>query len=197
VSFYEKLGYAVEVRVSMENVRTEVRGAVPCSKSKDRGYHDPELVLSVCTGALLLAEAGLLDGLEATTHYGAIDLLRQTAPQTTVHADRRFVDNWRVICSGGIAAGIDMSLHVLDRLLGRDVAVLRWRASGELVAELEKLSRCCRVLFAEVLQRCPGVKHSCAASALGPLLESPLVAGSGCFGITTSPWIGLIGGVQR
>jgi transcriptional regulator GlxA family with amidase domain len=82
-----------------------------------------ELVLSVCTGALLLAKAGLLDGLEATTHHGAIDLLRQTAPQATVHADRRFVDNGRVVGSAGIAAGIDMSLHVLCRLLGREIAV--------------------------------------------------------------------------
>ena len=82
-----------------------------------------ELVLSVCTGALLLAKAGLLDGLEATTHHGAIDLLRQTASSMRVHADRRFVDNGRVVCSAGIAAGIDMSLHVVSRLLGREIAV--------------------------------------------------------------------------
>jgi hypothetical protein len=69
-----------------------------------------------------VANAGLLDGLEATTHHGAIDLLREVAPKTTVHADRRFVDNGRVVCSAGIAAGIDMSLHVLARLLGRKVA---------------------------------------------------------------------------
>jgi transcriptional regulator GlxA family with amidase domain len=81
-----------------------------------------ELVLSVCTGALLLAKAGLLDGLEATTHHGAIDLLREVAPRTMVHADRRFVDNGRVVCSAGIAAGIDMSLHVVGRLLGQGVA---------------------------------------------------------------------------
>jgi transcriptional regulator GlxA family with amidase domain len=81
-----------------------------------------ELVLSVCTGALLLARAGLLDGLEATTHHKAIDLLRQVAPTTTVHADRRFVDNGQVICSAGIAAGIDMSLHVVGRLLGNEAA---------------------------------------------------------------------------
>ncbi len=81
-----------------------------------------ELILSVCTGALLLAKAGLLDGLEATTHHGAIGLLRQTAPKATVHADRRFVDNGRVICSAGIAAGIDMSLHVVGRLLGEEIA---------------------------------------------------------------------------
>jgi transcriptional regulator GlxA family with amidase domain len=82
-----------------------------------------ELILSVCTGALLLAKAGLLDGLETTTHHEAINLLRQTAPDTIVHSDRRFVDNGRVICSAGIAAGIDMSLHVLGRLLSQEVAV--------------------------------------------------------------------------
>jgi transcriptional regulator GlxA family with amidase domain len=81
-----------------------------------------ELVLSVCTGALLLGQAGLLDGLEATTHHGALDLLRQTASKTRVHSDRRFVDNGRIICSAGIAAGIDMSLYVVGRLLGEDVA---------------------------------------------------------------------------
>ncbi len=81
-----------------------------------------ELVLSVCTGALLLAKAGLLEGLEATTHHGAIDLLRQTAPNTVVHEDRRVVDNGPVICSAGIAAGIDMSLHVVAKLLGEEVS---------------------------------------------------------------------------
>jgi transcriptional regulator GlxA family with amidase domain len=88
-----------------------------------RMARESELILSVCTGALLLGRAGLLDGLEATTHHGALDLLRQTAPRATVHADRRFVDNGRVICSAGIAAGIDMSLHVVARLLGREMAV--------------------------------------------------------------------------
>ena len=82
-----------------------------------------ELVLSVCTGALLLAKAGLLDGLEATTHRAALDLLREVAPNTTIHTDRRYVDNGRVICSAGIAAGIDMSLHVVERLCGRELAI--------------------------------------------------------------------------
>ena len=81
-----------------------------------------ELVLSVCTGALLLGKAGLLDGLTATTHHGAIELLGQVAPQCTVRKDVRYVDNGRVITSGGIAAGIDMSLYVVARLLGRDHA---------------------------------------------------------------------------
>ena len=81
-----------------------------------------DLVLSVCTGALLLAKAGLLDDLEATTHHVAYELLRELAPSATVHEDRRMVDNGRVITSAGISAGIDMSFHVVSRLLGRKVA---------------------------------------------------------------------------
>lgn len=104
-----------------QGTRQEMHNAVLLDWIK-QAASTAELVLSVCTGALLLAQAGLLDGLEATTHSGAIDLLRQTAPLSTVHTDRRFVDNGRVICSGGIAAGIDMSLHVVGKLLGRDVA---------------------------------------------------------------------------
>jgi transcriptional regulator GlxA family with amidase domain len=57
-----------------------------------------------------------------TTHLAALDLLRQVAPNATVESDRRFVDNGRVICSAGIVAGIDMSLHVVEKLLGEDVA---------------------------------------------------------------------------
>ncbi|MFZ5624669.1 MAG: DJ-1/PfpI family protein [Gemmatimonadota bacterium] len=81
-----------------------------------------ELVLSVCTGALLLGKAGLLDGLRATTHHLALDLLRQTAPAARIEPDQRVVDNGKVVLSAGVAAGIDMSLHVVARLLGEDVA---------------------------------------------------------------------------
>ncbi len=81
-----------------------------------------ELLLSVCTGALLLARAGLLDDLKATTHHGALDLLRETAPRTTVLEGSRFVDNGKIICSAGISAGIDMSLYVVARLLGKNQA---------------------------------------------------------------------------
>jgi len=78
-----------------------------------------ELLLSVCTGALLLAKAGLLAGLEATTHHGAFDLLAALSPSTRVNRVNRFVETTeRIVTSGGISAGIDMSLHVVERLLG-------------------------------------------------------------------------------
>ena len=83
---------------------------------------DATLILSVCTGALLLAKAGLLEGLAATTHFGAFELLRSVAPNTEMREGARIVDNGRVILSAGVSAGIDMSLHVVARLLGDDVA---------------------------------------------------------------------------
>ena len=82
-----------------------------------------ELVLSVCSGALVLAKAGLLNGLKATTHHDALDELRAIHPDIGVDGQRRFIDNGRVIVSAGISAGIDMSLHVVARLLGREQAL--------------------------------------------------------------------------
>lgn len=82
-----------------------------------------ELVLSVCTGALMLATAGLLDGLSATTHFNALELLAKTCPSARMMPGRRFVDNGKVIVSAGVSAGIDMSFHVVARLLGVELAI--------------------------------------------------------------------------
>lgn len=81
-----------------------------------------ELVASVCTGAFLLAEAGLLDGQAATTHWEDLDELRAAYPQVRVSAGRRWIDNGRIVTSGGISAGLDMSLHLVERLAGRALA---------------------------------------------------------------------------
>jgi transcriptional regulator GlxA family with amidase domain len=75
-----------------------------------------ETVASVCTGALLLAKAGLLNELPATTHYLSHALLRELAPTALIQEDRRFVDNGHIATSAGIAAGIDLSLHLVARL---------------------------------------------------------------------------------
>ncbi|MFN2153020.1 MAG: DJ-1/PfpI family protein, partial [Anaerolineales bacterium] len=81
---------------------------------------EAELGLSVCTGALVLGATGLLDGLRVTTHHQVFDLLREVASDSQVIEDERFIDNGRVITSGGISAGIDMSLYVVGKLLGED-----------------------------------------------------------------------------
>jgi transcriptional regulator GlxA family with amidase domain len=84
---------------------------------------EAEVVLTVCTGALLLAKAGLLDGLAATTHHGSIAALRRMAPDTAVHEGLRYVDNGRIITTAGVSAGIDGALHLVSRLLGETAAV--------------------------------------------------------------------------
>ncbi len=81
-----------------------------------------EKIMSVCTGALLLAKAGLLDGLRATTHYQVFDTLAELAPNTEILRNERFIDNGKILTSAGVSAGIDMSLYVIGLLYGKDEA---------------------------------------------------------------------------
>jgi transcriptional regulator GlxA family with amidase domain len=81
-----------------------------------------ELMLSVCTGSLILAKAGLLEGLSATTHWKAVEAMQAAAPNTTLFPEKRWVDNGRIILSAGVSAGMDMSLYVISKLLGAAVA---------------------------------------------------------------------------
>lgn len=81
-----------------------------------------ELVVSICTGALLLGAAGLLDGLRATTHHAALDELAEAAPRCSIVRGQRYVDNGQIITSAGTTAGIDTALYVVQRLLGAAIA---------------------------------------------------------------------------
>jgi putative intracellular protease/amidase len=81
-----------------------------------------DVVLSVCNGAFILARAGLLDGLEATTFAGMIDELKEAAPRTKVVRDKRFVDNGRIVTAAGLSSGIDGALHIIEKLYGKGTA---------------------------------------------------------------------------
>ncbi|WP_280155496.1 DJ-1/PfpI family protein [Piscinibacter sp. XHJ-5] len=81
------------------------------------------ILASVCTGALLLAQAGVLDDLEATTHWEDVAALRALRPGLRVREGVRWVDAGAVVTSAGISAGIDMSLHLVQRLHSRDLAL--------------------------------------------------------------------------
>jgi hypothetical protein len=78
--------------------------------------------MSVCNGAFILAKAGLLDGLEATTTAFLTERLKAEAPRTRVNTSVRFVDNGKIITTAGLSSGIDGSLHVIERLYGRGTA---------------------------------------------------------------------------
>ncbi len=79
---------------------------------------DAKHVMSVCNGAFLLAQAGLLDGLEATTFHGMIKDLPNFAKNVKVVYDKRFVDNGKIITTAGLSSGIDGSLHLIGKIDG-------------------------------------------------------------------------------
>jgi transcriptional regulator GlxA family with amidase domain len=80
-------------------------------------------VTSVCSGAFLLAEAGLLDGRRATTHWSACDLLARAYPSVRVEPDPIFVRDGNIATSAGVTAGMDLALALVEEDLGRDVAL--------------------------------------------------------------------------
>jgi len=82
-----------------------------------------KIMATVCSGARIPAALGLLDGLTATTHRLVIDDVQKLAPRAVIDHTLRFVDNGKIITSGGISAGTDMALHIVERLYGRDLAV--------------------------------------------------------------------------
>jgi transcriptional regulator GlxA family with amidase domain len=127
-----RIGLSVNPNYTIENCPPPDILLVPGGYGTRRLIHDEtilqwikaqservELLLSVCTGALLLGKAGLLDGLSATTHWAAIDELRAVAPNTEIRPDERYVDNGKIVLSAGVSAGIDMSLYIVSRLLGK------------------------------------------------------------------------------
>ena len=81
-----------------------------------------EWLLSVCTGALLLAKAGLLQNASATTHHTAFEQLMELSPTTKIEKDKRYVRSTaKIFTSGGISAGIDLALHMVEILAGPEV----------------------------------------------------------------------------
>lgn len=101
-----------------------VRGQ-PAVNARLRALHAQGVLLaSVCTGAEVLAEAGLLAGRRATTHWGAVATLAAHPSGITVLPDARFVDDGQIVTAAGVSAGIDMALYLVGRLGGADIARL-------------------------------------------------------------------------
>jgi len=95
-------------------------GLVPWIRRQyQRGTH----VASICTGAFLLAETGLLDGKGATLHWGFVEMFRRRYPQVQLWEDRMFIDQGRLYCSAGVSAGMDLSLYLVEKFCGRQASV--------------------------------------------------------------------------
>lgn len=80
-------------------------------------------IAGVCTGAFLLAETGLLDHKTATTHWGFVDLFRQRYPEVNLKPERLITDEEKLYCAGALAAGIDLSIYLVEKYCGHEVAV--------------------------------------------------------------------------
>src|SRR5437764_7530566 len=78
--------------------------------------------MSVCTGAFILAKAGLLDGLSATTVRGGLDRLAEAGKSITVVHDKRYVDNGKIITTAGLSSGIDGALYLVSKIDGLGAA---------------------------------------------------------------------------
>jgi transcriptional regulator GlxA family with amidase domain len=99
------------------------------------------ITASVCTGAFLLAKAGLLENMSATTHWEDLAEMQAMFPSVRVVKDQRWVDQGHIVTSGGISAGIDMSLHLVERLVSRQLATstarqmdFDWTSNSELTS---------------------------------------------------------------
>jgi transcriptional regulator GlxA family with amidase domain len=142
--------FQVAVRHGLEALRDADTVVVPPSRAPAVDVDERTLgalrelpattrVASICTGAFVLAAAGLLDGRRATTHWRESDALQRAFPQVRVDADVLFVDEGRVLTSAGVAAGVDLCLHVVRRDHGSAVAnrvarscvVPPWRDGGQ------------------------------------------------------------------
>lgn len=85
-------------------------------------HRNSMITMSVCSGARLLGKLGLLDGLECTTHHEVMEHLQEIAPKAIIRQDKRFVENGKLFTSAGISAGIDLSLHIIKKLFGSEIA---------------------------------------------------------------------------
>ncbi|MBP2326530.1 transcriptional regulator GlxA family with amidase domain [Kibdelosporangium banguiense] len=127
-------GLACPVPYDLDAIRTADLVIVPNWRSPQESPPEPVLnalrtahtngarIVGLCSGAFVLASAGLLDGRSATTHWGLAGLLADMYPQVEVDAAALYVDDGDVLTAGGGAAGMDLGLHLIRSLCGADVA---------------------------------------------------------------------------
>lgn len=106
--------------VHMDSVLKHNSRAVPWLR---QAHSQGATIAGVCSGVCLLAEAGLLDGKEATTHWGMAEQFRARYPKVHLRPDRLVTDAGTVLCGGGVNAALDLSLYLVERYCGRAIAM--------------------------------------------------------------------------
>ncbi|MFW6066993.1 MAG: GlxA family transcriptional regulator [Myxococcota bacterium] len=109
----------------IERACREHRRLYPWLRARAR---EGSMIAGVCAGVALLAEAGLLDGLPATTHWGVAESCRRRFPQVRWQPERLLTESGKVLCSGGVYAAVDLSLYLVEKLCGHRVAMETARA---------------------------------------------------------------------
>jgi transcriptional regulator GlxA family with amidase domain len=105
-------GIGTRAQLGQEHIRQRMRSRAAAGT----------LMTSVCTGSLIFADSGLLDGRPATTHWGSLELLASLGERIDVRPDARFVDDGEIVTAAGVSAGIDVALHLVARLHSRQRA---------------------------------------------------------------------------
>ena len=101
-------------------------------------YKNGADLASVCTGAFTLAATGLLDGKTATTHWGAAQVFKKTFPKIHLRTDLMITDEGRLFCGGGMTADLNLSLYLINKYCGREVALQCSRCT---LIDLDRLSQ--------------------------------------------------------
>ena len=112
----------IDLLIVVGGVHTEEMKKQPVLEWINETAGKAKIVASVCTGAFLLAEAGVIADNKVTTHWEDIPDLRKTFPKLEVIENQRWVDEGTIVTSGGISAGIDMSLHLVSKTQGLELA---------------------------------------------------------------------------
>lgn len=101
-------------------------------------YEKGSDLASICTGAFTLAATGLLDGKSATTHWGVAQEFKTTFPKVDLRTDRMVTDEGRLYCGGGVTADLNLSLYLINKYCGREVALQSSRCT---LIDLDRLSQ--------------------------------------------------------
>lgn len=103
----------------IQSALSRSRTVIPLLK---KFYDDGAIVGSICSGLALLAATGLLNGKKATTHWGMVEIFRKQFPKIQLESDQLYIDEGRIVTSGGGYAGNDLALHLVEQLCGNALA---------------------------------------------------------------------------